>query len=86
MQVEEDGYALIAGTRCPVIGIHMCGGDISLRLLVPGGFPGEAEAAITLFGHDDKGITQISTLVDVPAVPDENGFGLIELSLSLVGK
>lgn len=77
--VEEDGYAMIAGVRCSVVGIHMCGGGIGLRVLVPHGFPGCKDATITLFGHDDKGITQLPDLVDLEPVQGE--FGLLDLKI-----
>lgn len=79
--VEEYGHAMVGGHRLPVVGLHMCHGQISLRILVPQGFPGCSDANLTLFGHDDRGIIQALSTVDIPALTDE--FALIDLELGL---
>ena len=78
--MEESGYAMVAGVRMPIYGVHMCQGRIALRVLVPGGFPGCIDALVTIFGHDNCGIMQIEQEVEIPAV-SQGRFAVMELVL-----
>jgi hypothetical protein len=84
VELREEGYAMIAGERCPVVGVHLCKGTVSLRVIVPAGFKGCKDGAITLFGHDDKGIAQIPESIDLPPVSGEDSFGVLEVPLGTI--
>jgi hypothetical protein len=81
VEIEEHGYAMVDGVRLPIVGLHMCGGLISLSALVPPGYPGCTDAVVTLFGHDDRGIFQAPNTVSIPPLPADLPYGTLEIEM-----
>lgn len=82
VELEELGYAIVAGTRMPILGVHFCQGAIGVRCLIPKDFKGCVDGLVTLFGHDERGIMQLPETITIPAVPENVAYGVMELQLA----
>lgn len=81
MDEPEYGHAMVGGHRLPIVGVHLCSGQVSLRCLIESPFPGCTDALVTFFGHDNLGITQMPQEIDIP--PVTSGFALLDVELRL---